>query len=344
MAEPFTLQVHLTDRCNLRCRHCYRDGAVPDLPLAAWEGVLDDFALFCRRRRSAGRVTFAGGEPLLRAGDLARLAARAREAGLQVHLLTNGLLLDREGVRRLREVGCSRVQVSLDGDRGGHEALRGPGTWDGVLAGLGVLAGEGMPSTVSMTVGDGNAGGLEAVIGVARRFCSRLYVSRRVPRGRGADAGTVDPRTWHGVLGRCLSLSRNHPPGVALRDPLLVRFSRDLRRGHPLAVTGCATGWRGLAVDADGTAYPCRRLPLPLGNLAATSLETIWRHPLLEELRDRDRLRGACGRCPLRWKCGGCRAVACAVAGHHLAPDPHCRRRSFGDTLRNCLAFRGHLT
>jgi radical SAM protein with 4Fe4S-binding SPASM domain len=82
-------------------------------------------------------------------------------------------------------------------------------------------------------------------------------------------------------------------------------------------------------VEANGDVYPCRRLPVVIGNLLHDDLEEIWRGEALEQLRNRDALTDRCGRCRLRWHCGGCRAVAYALGGSALAEDPQCplRRR-----------------
>ena len=78
----------------------------------------------------------------------------------------------------------------------------------------------------------------------------------------------------------------------------------------------------------DGTVYPCRRLPVPIGNVTRDSLRELWvSSPVLESLRDKQQYRGKCGRCK-RWAaCRGCRAIAYAASENpkdFLAEDPQC--------------------
>ncbi len=41
----FILQWHLTERCNLRCRHCYQDGqGGPELSQPEIFGIIDEAA------------------------------------------------------------------------------------------------------------------------------------------------------------------------------------------------------------------------------------------------------------------------------------------------------------
>jgi radical SAM protein with 4Fe4S-binding SPASM domain len=326
VSDPFTLQLHITDACQARCRHCYRAGPVEALPVGALQEIVADFLGFCRTRRVPARVTFAGGEPLLRLDDLLALARHARESDAQAHVLTNGWLLTEDVARALKAAGCLRAQVSLDGDCAAHDALRGPGAYDKAVSALAAARRAALPATVSMTVGRWNAERLDAVIALAREHEARLFVSRLTPCGAGADLreGLLSPQEWRSVLRRCRDLARRHAPGVSLRDPLYALLRPAPARVDPMAVQGCAIGYNGLAVDADGTAYPCRRLPLALGNLRRERFETLWRSPALEALRDRDALRGRCGACARRWQCGGCRAIAHALTGDPLAADPQC--------------------
>ena len=105
--------LHVTQRCNLACRHCYSEG--DDRNRAA------DPSLAQLRRAVAllaslgcARLVISGGEPFLR-GDLADVASFARDRGVgEVVVLTNGLLVDEKGIDPL--VGLvSCVAVAFDG-------------------------------------------------------------------------------------------------------------------------------------------------------------------------------------------------------------------------------------
>ncbi len=74
-----------------------------------------------------------------------------------------------------------------------------------------------------------------------------------------------------------------------------------------------------------GDVYPSGFLPLAAGNVRERPLPDIYRDsPLLQDLRDADRLKGKCGRCEYRRLCGGSRARAYAVSGDILEADPLC--------------------
>ena len=79
--------------------------------------------------------------------------------------------------------------------------------------------------------------------------------------------------------------------------------------GTELLGAPCIIGRDGLCIMPDGTVLPCRRFPIPVGNLL--------RDPLQENLK------GKCGRCGIE-DCRGCRSLALALTSDPFAEDPHC--------------------
>jgi len=78
-------------------------------------------------------------------------------------------------------------------------------------------------------------------------------------------------------------------------------------------------------VDDQGEVYPSRFLQISAGNVTRQALSEIYcDSPLFTSLRDPGRLKGKCGRCPVRAICGGSRARAYAVSGDLFAAEPTC--------------------
>lgn len=110
---------------------------------------------------------------------------------------------------------------------------------------------------------------------------------------------------------------------------LLQQRSRE-SRGHlteadAVVPKGANDGQGFLFVDHRGEVYPSRYLPLSAGNVMTQSLAELYSDSsLLVSLRDSSRLKGKCGRCPVRTVCGGSRARAFAMSGDLFAADPCC--------------------
>ncbi|MEV7773134.1 GTP 3',8-cyclase MoaA [Kitasatospora sp. NPDC086791] len=110
------LRVSLTDRCNLRCTYCMPEEglqwlAKPDL---LTDEEIVRLVAIAVRDLGVREVRFTGGEPLLRPGLVAVVAACAElEPRPELSLTTNGIGLARTATA-LREAGLDRVNVSLD--------------------------------------------------------------------------------------------------------------------------------------------------------------------------------------------------------------------------------------
>ena len=82
-----------TNRCNLKCAHCYQDADEAtglELTTEEAECMIDEIA-------DAGFkvMIFSGGEPLMRS-DIFQLVAHARSKGLRPVFGTNGTLIFRK--------------------------------------------------------------------------------------------------------------------------------------------------------------------------------------------------------------------------------------------------------
>jgi GTP 3',8-cyclase len=110
------LRVSLTDRCNLRCSYCMPAEGLDWLPGPAL--LTDDEVVRLVRigvsQLGITEVRFTGGEPLLRRGLPAIVAATAAlRPRPEISLTTNGIGLGRLA-RPLRAAGLDRINVSLD--------------------------------------------------------------------------------------------------------------------------------------------------------------------------------------------------------------------------------------
>jgi radical SAM protein with 4Fe4S-binding SPASM domain len=119
------LEFQITDRCNLRCRHCYiGEGLNQDLPVEKILGILKEF-----EEIQGLRLLISGGEPLLHP-HFWEINEVLIEYPFRSVLLSNGTLINKGAAKQLR---VHEVQVSLDGMKEGHESIRGEGTFGKVL-------------------------------------------------------------------------------------------------------------------------------------------------------------------------------------------------------------------
>ena len=111
------------------------------------------------------------------------------------------------------------------------------------------------------------------------------------------------------------------PVRILLYRPLFALLGPD----NPTVGALCSAGNNALTIMPDGTVYPCRRLPIPIGHALEDGFFKIWYgSEVLWRIRDPKNLGGKCGACDLITKCRGCRAMAYFTTGDYMAEDPQC--------------------
>lgn len=119
------LELQITDRCNLHCRHCYiGPSSGPD---SFHELSFDQIKTGLREFEELQglRVLITGGEPLLHR-DFASINNMLPDLLIRKVLFSNGLLLNRAV---LKDLHVDEIQISIDGLQQAHDILRGSGTF-----------------------------------------------------------------------------------------------------------------------------------------------------------------------------------------------------------------------
>jgi radical SAM protein with 4Fe4S-binding SPASM domain len=138
------LELQITDKCNLRCRHCYIGGGRGDeLSVQQARDVLREF-----EEMQGLRVLITGGEPLLHS-RFDELNEMLPEFFVRKVLFTNGFLVNR---RMLRGLNVEEIQVSIDGLGPTHDALRGAGSFRRAVRAVDAAVAAGLEVSVSTMI------------------------------------------------------------------------------------------------------------------------------------------------------------------------------------------------
>lgn len=118
LPSPIGISIDITNKCNLKCKHCYfqRENYKEELDDGAWMNKLKSIK---KRYKSILQASWCGGEPLLR--------KELVEKGIKLFryniIITNGIL-------PLPKWPDCVFKVSVDGTKQFHEEIRGNGTYD----------------------------------------------------------------------------------------------------------------------------------------------------------------------------------------------------------------------
>ncbi len=343
LSQPydFLIQWHLTERCNLKCRHCYQEGRNPEeLSSVEIYRVIEEISDMLQAWHEDYDLDFSpsfnvtGGEPFLRT-DFFDILARLIKTGFEIYILSNGTCISGDMAQKVAALGVHGVQISLEGPEEIHEQVRGRGSFAAALQGVRNLLQAGVKVSLNATISKINVDYFQEMVGLACELgVPRLGFSRLVPAGRGKDLldDMLTREETKQFYENSLSMQVEGLK-IATGDPMAAQMNATTPaddEANAFPAGGCAAGVAGLTILADGTVTPCRRLPIPLGKVGENSLREIWAtSPVLEQLRKKDLYQGKCGKCP-RWSaCRGCRAIAYTASQaqgnpNFLAPDPQC--------------------
>jgi radical SAM protein with 4Fe4S-binding SPASM domain len=338
----FFIQWHLTERCNLRCSHCYQGRRrpaemTPDEVKHEIDGATEMFQAWESEHGIlvSPSIHFTGGEPFLYSG-LWDVIAFAKKKGFGVALMTNGCLIRREDARRAFDLGLSDIQVSLEGPPDLHDSIRGKGSFAGAAKGVKHLVAAGNRVSANVTLSRLNVDTIEETVSIANDMgFYGIGFSRMVPCGRGRELldSFLSSQEVRSAYEKIISL--NSPSfEVVSGDPLAgTLLDTKVPSECNLTLSGCSAGFSGVTITSNGAVMPCRRIGLVAGTLKKKSLRTIWASSrILWQLRRRESYEGRCGRCSLWPSCRGCRAVAYAYSmaqgkADLFADDPQCWRK-----------------
>ncbi len=338
-----------TQRCNLRCVHCYAHAVtgepVGELSTEEGKALLDNLADF-----GVPVILFSGGEPLARR-DLVELADHAVRRGMRAVISTNGTMISDAMAARLKSVGLSYVGVSLDGLQATNDKFRGvDGAFEKALEGIRNCQKNGIKVGLRYTITKANAPDLDGIFDlIERENIPRVCFYHLVYTGRGEDIMTddLDHTTMRGIVDKIIDRTadmhaRGLPKEVLTVDnhadgPYL--YLRMLKENRPqadkvmelLKMNGGNSSGHGIGcVSWDGTVYPDQFWRHhPVGNVRERPFSEIWGDdpvPLLKELRDKPKhVTGRCASCKFLDVCGGnLRARGEAATGDLWGVDPAC--------------------
>ena len=168
--EYFACQWHITDRCDQRCAHCYifAEGhpELVDMSFSQARQVIADCVEMCRRMNRLPYFYITGGDPILhhRFWDILALL---RERDIPFTILGNPFHLTDEVCARLKAQGCDKYQLSIDGLRDTHDAIRKLGSFDTTIEKITLIRKAGIRCAVMTTVSGTNLHEIPAIIDLA---------------------------------------------------------------------------------------------------------------------------------------------------------------------------------
>ena len=300
------LHLHLTNKCNLHCPHCYmKSGAA-----LSDELTTDEIKKLCDEFKSFGGtdVSLTGGEPTSRK-DFLEVAEYISSIGMKVSVFTNGFSWDEDMVDRFSKLNVEGVQVSIDGyDEASNSTIRGKSVFQRALDSIDLFVKHHIFVKIAVTA---------PYEIIKEHQAEYISFSKALIEKYGTDAIEIN-YSYFFMPGRELSsemISQTKDEYYKLVDEVVTSVYGEIEEDAFVSnLTDCiqdSCGYGGLNVMANGDFYFCDRIPdvNKAGNIRNMPFSRIFE--LMKIAEDAGRIINfkPCRDCELRFICGGgCRA------------------------------------
>lgn len=340
------IYLNLTDCCNLKCRHCwlspetinmsFQDGEkrltfTRGVTLSQMEDVITQAIPL-----GLQLIKLTGGEPFLRS-DIIDFIELFHYNGLNVHIETNGTLIDESTAKKLKQYKVRQISVSLDSaDSKIHDSFRGlKGAFSMSVKGIKHLVKYNLNTQIIMSLYRDNLAKIEDMVYFAGNLgVQSLKINPVMPIGRAHKMVKMNSTLSVEELIETSHLVRNH---FQSKTKLPIYFSlpiafqpvtKIMKKKNP----ECAIlNILGIVENGDISFCGIQKVEndLVMGNIDRDRLDAIWKtHPLLKSIRDSlpGRMEGICGMCFFKKIClGTCRASAYHMEKNLTAPYWFCQ-------------------
>lgn len=276
-----TVALDVTPKCNMACTHCYAETFrhVMPLELPVLRRALDEL-----HELGVFHYVLQGGEPIADPERLEFVLVHCHAEETYINVVSNGWSMTPERVAWLRDRQVDKVAFSLDsGLRDEHDAGRGRGSFDRVMAAIDAVLAAGLLASISTVVTRQSlySEGFRRAYAFAEVKGIRIDVQIAEPVGR-----------WDGRKDLLMRPEDSrHIAHLRATCPVLpngqVMVNRDIFSGEH---DHCPAGTEFMGLTADGHVLPCNFLQHSLGKVGdrpitamrADLLSSPWfdgRHP-----------------------------------------------------------------
>ena len=351
MQTPKSVDIDVTNKCNLRCKYCYHfasDGDVnQDLPTEEWLQFFKEMGQY-----AVLRVCIGGGEPFIRK-DIKTLIDGIVRNRMRFNILSNGTLITDELASYIAATGrCDIIQISIDGATANtNDACRGDGVFDQALKGLKCLQRNKIATTVRVTIHRHNVDDLDNIAelliedlglpGFSTNAASYLGLCRSNEnevqlsideRERAMQTLLKLNQKYNGRISAAAGPLAEAKKWLEMKRAVDHKDKQSTKCGY---LSACGGVYSKLAVRADGVMVPCNMMShIELGRINRDDLQKIWLyHPELHKIRKRRHIALSefefCQGCAYIESCtGNCPALAYTLTGkvNHPSPDSCLKR------------------
>lgn len=296
-----SMQMYLTNECNMRCPHCYMFAGLKKDREFSTKEIFDIISSF--KKHGGNNIVFSGGEIALRT-DLYEILKYSCDLGISNEILTNGTLWNADLVKKVAPL-ITRVQISIDGyDEATNSLIRGKGNFSRALNAVNLFYESNVDTEISVTpyLDKNLAENYQYYIDFARMLNQKYHKANflvkftfDVLNGRDICVSEKQKEDYQSIVTKIY----NELYGDFVDKPFL-EFHK-----HGGIENNCDYG--NVAISADGNVCLCPIIPemKPVGNIRVNSFDELL--DIAQKARSLSNINNLspCKDCELKYICGG---------------------------------------
>lgn len=282
---PIKIQWKITNKCNLKCKHCYLgklDGF--ELPFEKSDEIADTII-----NSNVMEVTISGGECLTYKG-IEKIIKKFLINGIKVDVFTNALLLknvlDKIDSDILNK-SALLFYVSVDGLKSSHEQIRGKNTFDKTIENIKYAIEKGYPVVTNTVINKINYCDIMDMIVLLKQMGVKdVQLSNLIVQGSADNSMKISLSEQMALKEKINDLYKEHPEFgyiyySEVPDSDGVRKVYSLSNGKKDFIGNdnwkCTAGVARVTIDSNGKVYCCPFIKDSyLGDLNKENLSEVW--------------------------------------------------------------------
>lgn len=301
LTTPIKIQWKITNKCNLRCKHCY---------LGKLNGFELDFEKVMEITNTiidsnVMEVTLSGGECLTYKG-IEKVIEKLLINDIKVDIFTNALLLKNvlnKIDKKIKDKSKLLFYVSVDGLKENHEKIRGKNTFDKTIENIKYAIEKGYPVVTNTVINKINYNDIiDMVVLLKTLGVKDVQLSNLIVQGNATNDLKVDLKLQMELKDKLSALYKEHPEfgyiyysEVPDEDGLRKVYSLNSKKDEYIGNDNwkCTAGVARVTIDPNGKVYCCPFIKDSyLGDLNNEKLTEIWdnvnRYKFLKRLAEKN--------------------------------------------------------
>ena len=334
-SAPTTVNLELTELCNVKCRHCYnpwRDETMGEISLSEIK-----LNLLIKKLVEAEvfHVILTGGEPMSNFEILVKAIKKLKENNISISCNSNLILATKEKAEMLAKAGLDHILTSfpsIDKDENDY-IMQSKDSLGKIIRGIKNCVKAGIRISANMVILRNNmdkiyrTGKLAAELG-----CTKFFITRAVPPSYSETSKSENSNEdiynlSHMETKKCLDEVLKVRDDFNIRVGSLVSyplcFLEDLEKYKDFVGRGCPSqsGHR-MSINANGDLHVCVHEEESYGNIFKSSVKDVYQNSM-RPWHDTSKRYAGCNGCEYIEMCeSGCQMISAAVNGKTATRDP----------------------